>query len=253
MVKNEIRKKIARQKAKKMAWDKANQAYDEIIQMGSLDEYARATGITLKKSGMFSRKNPPPVLGGNPEILSGLFSLSQGELSSLLDVPTGVLIAEVTNKDAPHIPEFKEVKEKVTKDYVAAQAKELCRQKAEALLAKVKEKGPEAACANGTCTVEETGFFKRSAPSANGKLPPLVVKSTLSLYKGKIYSDKVEENGNSFFILAFKEAKEADMKGFPQEKSQIVDKLMKEKEQTIFKDWLKHAREKAELKVSRNL
>jgi len=201
---------------------------------------------------MFSRKKPLPMLGMNPEVLNGLFALAKGELSSLLDVPSGVLIAELKDKKLPYIPEFKDVKEKVIKDNSTEKARELCREKAVTMLDEAKEKGLSQVCKTNGCKVEETGLFMRTDSSASNKLPPSVAKAALSLYEGKVYPDTIEESGSSFFMLAFKEAKEADMKGLAVKKAEISDKLLKEKQQVVFQDWLKHAREKAEIKVSTN-
>ncbi len=251
-VKEQIRRRLVKQQAKKLAWDRANSAYDEIIQMGSLEDYAGAVNATLEVTPMFSRKKPIPMLGMNPEVLNGLFALARGELSSLLDVPSGVLIAELKDKKMPYIPEFKDVKAKVIKDYSTEKARELCREKAVTMLAEAKEKGLLQVCKTNGCKVEETGLFTRTDSSANNRLPPSVAKTALSLYAGKVYPDTIEESGSSFFVLAFKEAKEADLNGLAAKKKEISDKLLKEKQQIVFQDWLKHAREKAEIKVSTN-
>ncbi len=249
-VREEIRKRLATQKARKEVWDRANAAYDEIIQLGSLEDFAKTSGITLKSTPLFSKKSAPPMLGKNPELLNSIFALSKGELTSLLDVPDGVLIAEVTEKEAPHIPEFETVKERVKEAYIREKAKELCKQKAAAMLEEAKKNGLSSICAGGNCTIEETGFFKRTDPAANGKLPGPVARASLSLYSGKIFPDEVLESGNSFYVIAFKQAKEADLKGFDAEKKKISDTLLKEKEKSIFQNWLKHAREKAEIQIS---
>ncbi len=251
-VKQQIKAKLATQKANTEAWDKANAAYDEIIQMGSLEDYAKTNGITLKTTPLFSRSNPPAFIGRDPQILDGLFALSKGELSSLLDVPSGVLIAEVSDKQEPYIPDFKAVKAKVIEDYTTEKSQELCRQKAKAMLEKAKKKGLKQMCEDHGCTVQETGFFKRTAPDANGKLPGPVAKAALSLYSGKVYPDSVAENGRSFYILAFKQDRPADIKGFAAKKKEISQKLLTEKQRTVFDSWLQHAREKAEIRISTN-
>lgn len=250
-VKEEIKKRLARQKANKVVWDRANAAYDEIIQMGSLEDFAKASGLSLKTTPMFSKSSPPAVLGRDPELLNNIFALSKGELTSLLDVPEGVMIAEVTEKKAPYIPEFEAVKDRVRQAYIKDKAKQLCREKAQLMLEQAKKDGIESICRDGNCTVQETGFFKRTDQAANGKLPGPVARASLSLYSGKVYPDDVLESGNSFFILAFKQAKDADMKGFEEAKKEISAKILQEKQKSVFENWLKHAREQAEIQVSK--
>jgi peptidyl-prolyl cis-trans isomerase D len=247
-VKNSIATKLKAQKAKNMIWDRANEAYDDIIQLGSLSAYAEQHEIELELTGLFSQKKPPAVIGGDPELLKTLFALNSGELSSLLQIHQGILITEVLEKKAPYLPSLEEVKDQVKKDYVREKAKELCRIKAQRLLEAAKKQGLEAASKDKGLKIQQTGLFKRTDRTAKSDLPPAVVQSGLSLYEGKAYPDEVAESGNSFYVLAFKEKKDADIAGFPAQKDAITKRILEQKQQTLFEDWLKHLRERASIK-----
>ena len=247
-VKNSIATRLKDQKAKNMIWNRANEAYDEIIQLGSLSAYAEQHEIELKTTELFSQKKPPAVIGGNPELLKTLFALNSGELSSLLQIHQGILIAEVLEKKAPYLPSLEEVKEQVKKDYVREKAKELCRLKAKELLEAAKKQGLEAAAKDEGLKIQQTGLFKRTDKTAKGKLPPAVAQAGLSLYEGKACPDEVAESGNSFYVLVFKEKKDADIAGFIAQKDAITKRILEQKQQTLFEDWLKHQRERASIK-----
>ncbi len=249
-VKNTIIERIKHQKAVQLVWDKANKAYDEILQMGGLDAYAAENKIKLQETDLFTKKHPPALLGQNPEILNTLFSMGQGDLSSLLDVPQGVLVAEIVEKKAPYIPPLDEVKARVKRAYLKEEARKLCREKAEELLKSARKKGLEAAAKAKGFKVEETGFFKRTDMTAGGKLPFNVVQRALSLYVKKPFPDDVVESGNAtFYCLAFKSSRAADLKGFSKEKDAIKKRLLAEKQQVAFKDWKKHLRERAKIEI----
>ncbi len=247
-VKNSIATRLKDQKAKNMIWDRANEAYDEIIQLGSLSAYAEQHEIELKTTELFSQKKPPAVIGGDPELLKTLFALNSGELSSLLQIHQGILIAEVLEKKVAYLPSLEEVKEQVKKDYVREKAKELCRLKAQKLLEAAKKQGLEAAAKDKGLKIQQTGLFKRTDKTAKGKLPPAIAQAGLSLYEGKACPDEVAESGNSFYILAFKEKKDADIVGFPAQKDAITKRILEQKQQTLFEDWLKHRWERASIK-----
>ena len=252
-VKISIATKLKGQRAKNMIWDRANEAYDEIIQLGSLSAYAEQHEIELKTTELFSQKKPPAVIGGDPELLKTLFALNSGELSSLLQIHQGILIAEVLDKKAPYLPSLEEAKEQVKKDYVREKAKELCRLKAQKLLKAAKKQGLEAAAKDKGLTIQQTGLFKRTDKTAKGKLPPAVAQAGLSLCEGKAYPDEVDESGNNFYILAFKEKKDADIAGFPAQKDAITKRILDQKQQTLFEDWLKHQWERASIKQIANI
>ncbi len=248
-----IIQKLKSQKATKILWDKANAAYDEIIDMGSLEAYVKANELKEGTTGFFSRRNPPALLASKPDVLDSLFMLQKGELSSLLDLPQGVMVAEVVDKRLPYVPPLEEVKERVKRDYIRQQAKELCRKKADKILEAAKEKGLEKAAKEKGLAIEETGFFKRTDTVAGGKLPAQVVQGAKGLRADKPLPDKVLESGNSFYIVAFKAVKEADPAGYIASKKSIKDKLLALKHQTVFEDWLKHVRERAEIEYLQKL
>jgi peptidyl-prolyl cis-trans isomerase D len=248
-VKDSIATRLKTQKAKDMIWDRANEAYDEIIELGSLSAYAEQHEIELGTTGLFSQNKPPAAAGGDPELLKTLFALNSGELSSLLQVRQGILIAEVLEKKAPYTPSLEEVKGQVKKDYVSEKAKDLCRMKAQKLLEAAKKQGLEAVAEDKGLKVRQTGFFKRTDKTAKGELPPIAVQAGFSLCEGKAYPDEVIESKNSFYILAFKENKDADIVGFPAQKDAITKRILEQKEQVLFEDWLKDLHKRASIKM----
>ncbi len=247
-----IAQKIKDKKIEKTIWDQANKAYDTIIELGSLEAYAKSANKTIEETGFFPRNHPDPILGFNPQVLGAVFSLGKGELSSLLEVPKGVIIAEVVDKKPPYIPSFKEVKDRVKNAYIQERSLELCREKAEKILQLAKEKGFAAAAKQYNLTIEETGFFKRTDHTAKGKLPEAVVRDALSLYKAKPFPEKISSNRRTFYVIHLKGMKEdADMKAFASEKSKIKQQVRQLKAQSVFTDWLQRQRERAEIEILR--
>ena len=251
-VRDQIAKRLRDKKVNKLVWDAANKAYDTIIEIGSLEGYAKSANMKLQETPFFSRKNPAPVLGFDANILNMVFSLEKGELSSLLEVPQGVMIAELVEKKQPYIPKFEAVKNKVEQAYTQEKAFELCKKKAQEILKFAKEKGMEEAAKKYGLKIESTGLFKRTDPSARGKLPAPVVKGALSLTMKKPFPDDVFESGRIFYVIHLKAFKEtSDMARFNQEKKDIKAEIRRRKMETTFGQWLKHQRDKARIEIVR--
>ncbi len=251
-VRSLIAKKLKAKKVKKLVWNAANKAYDTIIELGSLESYASSANMTLKETGFFSRKNPAPVLGYNPSVLDMVFSLDKGELSSLLEVPQGVMIAELVEKKPPYIPKFEAVREKVDRAYTNEKSKELCRKKAVDILKFAKTKGMTEAAKKYGLKVENTGLFKRTDPSAGGKLPGPAVQAALGLTMKKPFPDGIIESGPTFYVIHLKAFKEMnDLAKFNDEKKDIKAQIRANKMETAFSSWLKHQREKAKIEIIR--
>jgi peptidyl-prolyl cis-trans isomerase D len=247
-VKSSIVSKLNSQKAQTMLWDQANDIYGQVIQLGSLKAFAEQHNVRLKTTELFSQKDPPAEIAGDPELLSALFSLSPGELSSLLQVNQGILIAEMLDKKMPYLPPLKEVEEQVKTDFIREKTKDKCRLKAQKILQAAKRQGLEVVGEKEGIEIKETGFFKRTDKTANGKLPSAVAQAGCLLYEGKVYYDEVLESGDRFYILAFKNKKDANIAAFSQQKDDITKKILEQKQLTLFKDWLKHRWEKASIK-----
>ena len=253
-VKSSIEARLRSRKATQLLWDEANKAYDEIIEAGGLLAYAKHHGFTLETTDYFSRSRPPKVLGHDGELLSSLFAMSKGELSSLLEVPQGVMVAEVVDKKAPYVPKLKDVLEKVRGDYTREKARELCRKKAQGLLKEAAGgKGlAEAAKAMGL-EVKETGYFKRTDMNAGGKLPPEAARVARTLYGASPCPKDVVEAAGAFYVLAFKQARDADPSGLDKVREELKKRLLESKKRTVFQDWLNHQRERARIEISKGI
>jgi len=251
-VKDQIAKKLKEKKVNKLVWDAANKAYDTIIELGSLEDYAKTANKKLKETPFFSRKRPASVLGFSPNILDMVFSLEKGELSSLLEVPQGVMIAELVEKKPPYIPKFEAVKSKVDQAYTQEKAFELCKKKAREILKLAKAKGLAEAAKEYGLKVESTGLFKRTDGSAAGKLPGSVVQGALSLTMKKSFPEDVFESGRVFYVIHLKAFKEIhDLAKFTSEKKDIKAQIRRQKLETVFGDWLTHQRERAKIEIVR--
>ncbi len=252
-VRSLIEAKLRSQEAGKLMWKKANKAYDEIIGLGGLEAYAKKHGIRLATTGFFSRSNPPKILGSSPDVVNTIFSLGQGELSSLLEVPQGVLIAQILKVKPSRVPEFKEIEARVRKDYVKEKARELCALKARKILKEIRKKGILAVAKARKLKVRETGFFRRSDKTAGGRLPAQVAEVAVSLYKNNPCPENVIKAGGKLFIPVFKQAKAAELKDFKKEKDMLKKRLLARKQQTVFQDWLNHLRAKATIEINKNI
>ncbi len=248
-VKDKIENILKTKRAEGLAFKAAQSAYDQILQLGSLKAYEERNHIELKKTGFFDKQHPPAFLIGDNEALTQLFALGQGELSSLLRVPSGVLIAQVIAKRAPYVPTFKEVKDRVKQDVIVADAFKLCKKEAQKLLMLAQKEGLEKAAKELKLKVQDTGYFKRSDLTANGVLPPKVVEFGLQLSPQTPIVSHVIIYPTGLYVLSFAGKKPADMKDYKKEKEVIKKALLQDKQLEVFSCWLKHQRAKAKIKI----
>jgi len=245
-----IKAKIADRKLKDLAWDKANQIYDEVILLGGLEKWAEKHGISLSTTPLLSVNEPPADPAITSEVIEAAQKLEKGELGPLFEVQKGILIFKLAKRDNPHIPDFSKVEERVKRDYVREKARELSRKKAEELLTKLKEAKDEAlVLKEAGLELKETDFFKRKEALGKSGLPPEVARASVTLASKGKWLEQPVSTAEAFYLLKLTDLKPADLKEFDKEKEALKERLTQEKRQRAFSTWYKHLRETAEIRL----
>ena len=243
----EISNELKAQRAKELTFQLANQAYEGIIQAGSLDKYAAKTAATVQTTDYFSQANPPPALAGQPALLKTIFTLKKGELSSLLEIKGGYTIVYVDGVKEPQVPGLAEVRATVEKDFLNEQAHTQAKEAALALLAQAKkESSLVSAAEKSKSSVLETSFFTRSQQATSG-LPGPVAEQGLKLSAASPYPSEIAENGGTFYVLHFKEGKPASEEAFASQKEALRKMLTQEKQVQIMGAWLAYLQSRAKI------
>jgi len=234
------------------ARQEAGTAYEGIIQAGSLDKYAGGGKTPVLSSDYFTQANPPQALAGQPELVSALFALKKGELSSILETKGGYAIFYVDEAKAPQTPPLAEVKARVEKDFLADQAKNRAREAAGALLEQAKKGGPFAPAEAGKGTVQTTAFFARNQPEAGG-LPGQVAAQGRKLSVATPYPAEIIEHNGAFYALHFKESSPAGDEAFAGQKETLGKLLLQEKQMQLLDSWVSYLQSRAKITTNQKL
>ena len=243
----QIATELKAQRGKDLTFQLANQAYEGIIQSGSLDKYAASAKTPVQTTEYFTQANPPPALAGQPALLKTIFGLKKGELSSLLEIKGGYAIVSLDDVKEPQVPPLAEVRARVEKDFLDDQARNKAKDGAVALLAHAKKDGSLVAEAEKTKSrVQETSFFSKSQQAASG-LPAPVAAQGLKLSAASPYPKEIAENGSTFYVLHFKEGKPASEEAFASQKEALRKRLTQEKQMQVMGDWLAYLQSRAKI------
>ena len=235
------------QRGKDVTFQLANQAYEGIIQAGSLDKYAASAATPAQTSDYFTQASPPKELAGQPTLLKTIFGLKKGELSSLLEIKGGYAIVYLDEVKEPQVPPLAEVRARVEKDFLDDQAHAKAKDGAVALLAQAKKEGSliaEAEKVKGK--VLETAFFARSQQATSG-LPAPVAAQGLKLSGASPYAKEIAESGSTFYVLHFKEEKPASEEAFASQKETLRKMLTQEKQMQVMGSWLAYLQSRAKI------
>lgn len=251
-VKQTIETKLKKQQAGNIAFEKANEAYEKIILAGSLAKYAEKFSVTPEQTPFFTKADPPEALKGNTPVINEAFTLKKGELSSLIDSPSGYYIVYVEDIKEPVVPPLEDVREQVTEDFIRDEAKVLARQAAEDTLETVRGGADfEETVSEEGLTLQESDFFSRAGKK--GTLPGPVMEAAFSLNAESPYPDNIIASGDSFYVCRFKARKEVNGTDKKEEEKRFAAKLRMEKEKELIDAWLAHLMKSSKVTVNEKM
>lgn len=204
-------------------------------------------------STWISPKESVPEVGGVPTPnLNKLLALPEKGLSEIIEVPRGVLLAQVEAIQPPTVIPFENVKDRVEKDYRQEQARTLAQKKASELLVKALElKGLEAAGKAAKVEVKRSGWFSRQEPDK--ELPGLQgdeQNSVFELQESQPFPEAPLLLGNryaAFQLLGRKLPEDVLAK----ERSTIITRLAQQKQDLVWQTWLDETRKSTPIETYR--
>jgi peptidyl-prolyl cis-trans isomerase D len=251
--KQDIRKKLAEERAKYLAYDAAEAIFDDVFQGSRLEAIAAERQLTLHTTDFFTRQNPPEGAAQKAEFAKVAFELPEGEASEPKDFGDGYYIMEVVEKRPAQIPEFKAVEQKVKADLIKEKQAEKAKQDAEAVLAALKD-GVSVQEAGRQFDLESrsTGFFKRDEAIPNIGYESEISRTAFSLSDKNKLPGQVLKGRKGFYVIEFAQRKEPDPAAFEKEKPDIQERLLQQKRFMTFEAWLEQVKNRSEIVIEKD-
>ncbi len=252
-VRNKIVEKLNRRYAKDMAYEEANNIYDQIMGFQDIVKFGSHSGKKVEETEFFSKSSPPEDLSRNPKIIKMAFELKKGDISPVMELGDGYLIFQILDAKKSTIKPLKEVRDIIQKRLFTQKRKEKAFKKANNWLTAIKEGklSMEAIAKNEGVEYKKTPFFSRMKPIPDIGFAPDISDKIFYLWKGQPYPDKVLEWGNKLYIFHFLARKVPPLK--EDRKKLLRDSLLAQKRAMFFRDWIKERIDNADIKLFRPL
>ncbi len=249
-VQPQIVEQLAFDRAQTQATNLAQTLEAQIKKPADLDTVAKAQGIEVQETGFFARDEPVLGVGASSEMSARAFEINQGDVSGAIRTARGFVFQTVTHKQDSYVPKLDEVKEKVRGEIISQRARDMAKQKAAELSAKVKgaadfEKAVKAAGAE----VKTTELVTRDSPLPDVGSAPDVLDAAFRLAQGAVSEPLTTSSGT--VVIKVVEKQEATAADLASNKETFRAELLSDRRNRLFSSYMVKAKQKMRIDVNR--
>jgi len=254
-VKDQILQTLKKEKARGEASHRADDAFYSLFRSRDLEGFGREKDLPIKTTGFFKEGDEIPEIGKNPSFYSSAFSLKVGEISPVVSVPPNFYILKLLDKKDSRIPSLEEVKEEVGRKVIGMKCEAKARQVAEDLLGQIRAgKSMKEVAKDRGVQMDETGLFTRAGGLVPKIGPAEEFMATLSSLTEKSPLPKeVFRTKDGYFVVKLSDLEPADQSKFPSVKKDLQKRLIYQKQEEFFQNWLQQLRAKAKIDINKDV
>jgi peptidyl-prolyl cis-trans isomerase D len=247
---DDIRKKLAGERAETLAYDAAEAVYDATFDGDDLVKIAEARNLTAHETDWFTKSGPGEGIKNRSRFAAAAFDLQLMAISDIKDFGDGYYLIQTTEKAPEKQAPFDDVAEEVRADLVARKQSELAAEAAEAFLGRASEGDADmtaAAEAEEGIAVTTTDFFKREGSIPGIGYEPEIAAGAFGLSQKTPYPETPIKGKQGLYVIRFNARKTPDAAAFQKEKASVKQQLLQQKKSKAFNTWLSEVRARSEI------
>ncbi len=218
-VSSDIKKELGQQETQNLAYYKAGEAFDAVIDGDDFEQVALIADKKIQQTKAFSINGEGLPIADNSGFAREAFSLPVDSISDVKQLGEDYYLIKVVEKIDPELQKFDQVRDQVKKDLVAILQEEQAKKDAKKAVAKaVDAKSLVPAAGKYNLEIKSTKLFARNSNiEIIGNLPEFT-QAGFSLSKENMIHSEIIESKNGYYVLGFKQKKQP-------EESEINDNL----------------------------
>ena len=249
-LRQQLTDQISYERAQTQAGDLAAKLEKEISKPADLDKVAKAQGLSVQESGFFARDEPILGLGPSPDAAARAFDMKIGDVSAALRASRGVTFITPIARQDPYVPRIDEVKDRVRDEVIKLKARDLAKQKAGELAAKLKgapdfDKAAKAAGVD----VKTTELIARDAPIPDLGVAPAIDDAAFRMTAGAVSDAIAVDNGAA--VIKVIEKQEATPADYTLAKDKFRDEILADRRNRFFGAYMVKAKQRMKIEVNR--
>jgi len=242
------------EKVRKLAFEKALDAYNMNRKGGSIEKAAETAALKVMETGFFKQGESVGEIGVVPEIASAAFALKKDEIARPVSFEGVVYLFAVNERKESRLPELDEVRAAVEDRFRKVRGKEMAEESAEKTLDALKGGASlKDVAKKAKVTVEETGYFGRSYGAFIPRIGSneALAETAFALTSENPLAQEVTEVDGKYFVVKLKERQEAEMSELDETKrEELRESLQTRRGEDAVKERLQKLKESAEIVIA---
>jgi parvulin-like peptidyl-prolyl isomerase len=204
----------------------------------------------VQESGFFARDEPILGLGPAPEAANKAFDMKQGDVAGPLRASRGLVFETMLQKQDPYVPKLDEVKDRVREEVIKQKARDLSKQKAAEMAAKLKSAGDfEKAAKAAGLEAKTTDLIAKDSPIPDLGNAPAVEEAAFKLPVGAVSDPIATDTGSA--IVKVLEKQEVKPEDWASAKDRFREELLTDRKNRFFAAYMTKAKQKMKINVNR--
>jgi peptidyl-prolyl cis-trans isomerase D len=246
-VKERVRGLVTDRKIRELGEQKAEALAEALGRGKSLDEAAKAQGLVVRRSAPIARGGAPQPLA-SPTLVVRVFQMKAGEVEKEgFSLPQGAAFIALAEIQPSHLPELKDVKDRVRADLVDEAALAKAKAVATEVRATAESAGLEKAAAAVGLVRKETPALTARGQALGDLGTGIALEEVAFSLPEKTLSEPVRTT-SGWAVVRVLEEKPFDAAEFAKQKGQIAASLRQQKQQELFRAYVMAARDRYEVK-----
>lgn len=244
----EIKEKLQGEQSDRAALAKAEEVKGPLLGAKDFPAEARQRGLE-PKTALLARGESLEGIGRDQALEEAVFSLALGGVGGPLKTPGGYAVVKVIEQRPAAVPPLAEIKGRVADAVKREKAEGLALSRAQAL-SKAVEKGEDllTAAKKQGLPSGDTGFFSRSEPAADRRVPGEVMRAALQLAVGKVSEPVTLSQG--IYVVKVLERRAPEPAGLDKEREELRQQVLEQKRNQAWEHWVKSLKAGAKIQVS---
>jgi peptidyl-prolyl cis-trans isomerase D len=236
-----IKPSLQQRKSEQAAQELADKAFSRLKNNQTFEQVSKELGLSIQETALFSQGASIPGIGNSPELSSKVFGLRLKEFASPVRVPSGFVVPQVVDVQAPRLPRMAEVRTKLEQDYKAFKAADVARAKAQEFASQVKSGADfeKLAKTNGV-SVKTSEDFSRNGTIAD--LGPSAPVESFAFSASVGEASQPVQVGQKYVVLQLKAKTPIDPQEFSKAKEGLRESLLNQRKEQVFQAYLEGIR-----------